>query len=186
MIGAGALAPFFIQAHRAVRPITRTILWNKSRNNAEKLAGKLAKDGVAVEISDDLESAVRGADIISTATLAREPIVRGAWLKPGTHLDCVGAFSSTMRETDDECVQRARLFADIRASVLKEGGDFVQPIRAGLIGEDKIEADLFDLARGAAVVSRARDDITFYKSTGSAIFDLAAAALVAKSAGIAP
>jgi ornithine cyclodeaminase len=106
--------------------------------------------------------------------------VRGAWLKPGAHLDCVGAFSATMRETDDEAVQRAHLFADVRASVLKEGGDFVQPIKAGLIPVTKIEADLFDLARGTSHITRTNSDITFYKSTGSAIFDLAAAALVAK------
>jgi ornithine cyclodeaminase len=186
MVGTGALAPFFIGAHRATRPIKRTILWNKTRANAEKLAASLARDGIAVEVADDLEAAVRQADIISTATLSTTPLVRGAWLKPGAHLDCVGAFSPSMRETDDEAVLRARLFADIRASVLKEGGDFVQPIRAGIIGEDRIEADLFDLARGTIAFSRRPDDITFFKSTGSAIFDLAAAALVAKASGIAP
>jgi alanine dehydrogenase len=185
MVGAGALAPFFIRAQRAVRPMARTILWNKTRGNAEKLAAELSAEGVAVEVADDLETAVREADIISTATLSTAPLVRGAWLKPGAHLDCVGAFSATMRETDDEAVQRARLFADIRASVLKEGGDFVQPIRAGLITEARIEADLFDLARGSFAFARQPGDITFYKSTGSAIFDLAAAALVAKASGIA-
>lgn len=184
MVGAGALAPFFIRAHRAVRPISRTILWNKTRANAEKLAAELARDGLVIEVADDLEAAVRQADIISTATLSTVPVVLGAWLKPGVHLDGVGAFSASMRETDDACVLRARLFADVRASVLKEGGDFVQPIRAGLIGEDKIEADLFDLARGTTKISRSPDEITFYKSTGSAIFDLAAAALVARKSGM--
>lgn len=185
MVGAGALAPFFIRAHRAVRPIARTILWNKTRENAETLAAELAAEGVTVEVAADLETAVREADIISTATLATAPLVRGGWLKPGAHLDCVGAFSATMRETDDEAVQRARLFADVRASVLKEGGDFVQPMKAGRIPVTKIEADLFDLARGSFAFTRQPDDITFYKSTGSAIFDLAAAALVAKASGIA-
>lgn len=186
MVGAGALAPFFIRAHRAVRPIARTLVWNKSRANAEKLAKELADDGIAVEIADDLDQAVQQADIISTATLSTSPLVRGALLKPGTHLDCVGAFSPAMRETDDDCVRRARLFADIRASVLKEGGDFVQPLRQGIITEDRIEADLADLATGAVTFSRKPEDITFYKSTGSAIFDLAAAALVARASGIAP
>ncbi|MCU0820046.1 MAG: ornithine cyclodeaminase family protein [Beijerinckiaceae bacterium] len=180
MVGAGALAPFFIRAHRAVRPITRTIIWNKTRANAETLAAELSAQGIAVEVAEDLETAVREADIISTATLSTAPLVLGAWLKPGAHLDCVGAFSASMRETDDKAVQRARLFADVRASVLKEGGDFVQPIKAGLIPVTKIEADLFDLARGTVAFARQPSDITFYKSTGSAIFDLAAAALVAK------
>lgn len=185
MVGAGALAPFFIRAHRAVHPINRTILWNKTRASAEELAAGLAQDGIAVEVTDSLETAARQADIISTATLSTTPLIHGAWLKPGAHLDCVGAFSPSMRETDDEAVLRARLFADIRASVLKEGGDFVQPLRAGLIGEAKIEADLFDLARGTVVFERKTGDITFFKSTGSAIFDLAAATLVAKASGIA-
>ncbi len=184
MVGAGALAPFFIRAHRTVRPITRTLLWNKTRGNAEKLATELSSEGLAVEVADDLEAAVREADIISTATLSTAPLVRGAWLKPGAHLDCVGAFSASMRETDDEAVQRARLFADVRASVLKEGGDFVQPMKAGLVPVTKIEADLFDLARGSIAVARMPEDITFYKSTGSAIFDFAAAALVAKASGV--
>ncbi|MGL5448502.1 MAG: ornithine cyclodeaminase family protein [Rhabdaerophilum sp.] len=186
MVGAGELAPFFIRAHRATRPITRTILWNKTRGNAEKLAAELARTGIIVEVADDLATAVRQADLISTATLSTTPLVLGEWLKPGAHLDCVGAFSGTMRETDDACVLRARLFADVRASVLKEGGDFVQPLRAGLIDEAKIEADLFDLSRALTRIERMATDITFYKSTGSAIFDLAAAALVARKTGIAP
>ncbi|HRE21005.1 MAG TPA: ornithine cyclodeaminase family protein [Rhabdaerophilum sp.] len=184
MVGAGALAPFFIRAHRSVRPISRTILWNKTRGNAEKLAEQLAKDGVTVEVADDLEAAVRSADIISTATLSTVPLVRGAWLKPGAHLDCVGAFTPAMRETDDECVRRARLFVDTRGGVLKEGGDFVQPIRDGVIAEDSIKADLFDLARGNFHLHRSANDITFYKSTGGAVFDLAAAALIARKSGI--
>lgn len=185
MVGAGALAPFFIRAHRAVRPLARTILWNKTRANAETLASELARSGIVVEVADDLETAIREADIISTATLSTTPLVHGDWLKPGAHLDCVGAYSASMRETDDACVLKARLFADVRASVLKEGGDFVQPIRAGLIAESKIEADLFDLARGNVTFQRGDGEVTFYKSTGSAVFDLAAAALVAKSHGLA-
>ena len=185
MVGAGALAPFYLRAHRVVRPITRSLIWNRNRANAEKVADELAQEGLSVEVIDDLEAGVRQADIISTATLSHEPLVRGAWLKPGTHLDCVGAFTPTMRETDDEAVLRARLFGDIRASVLKEGGDFVQPMQAGLIDQSRFEADLFDLVRGDVRITRAPSDITFYKSTGSAIFDLAAAALVAKASGIA-
>lgn len=185
MVGAGALAPFFIRAHRAVRPISRSVLWNKSRENAERVAAMLAPEGIHVEVMDDLEAAVRQADIISTATLSTKPLVLGDWLKPGVHLDCVGAFSAAMRETDDDAVLSARLFADIRESVLKEGGDFVQPIKAGLITPAAIEADLFDLVRKRVHVARQPEDITFYKSTGSAIFDLAAAALVAKTSGLA-
>lgn len=184
MVGAGALSPFFIRAHRAMRPITRSILWNKTRANAEKVAAKLAEAGIVVEVVDDLETAVRAADIISTATLSKEPLVRGAWLKPGAHLDCVGAFTPLMRETDDECVRRSRIFVDTRGGALKEGGDLVQPIAAGIITAEAVEADLFDLARGTMNFTRAPGDITLYKSTGGAVFDLASAALVARAGGI--
>lgn len=184
MVGAGALSPFFLKAHRAVRPITRSILWNKTRANAEKVAASLAAEGITVEVADDLETAVRDADIISTATLSKEPLVRGAWLKPGAHLDLVGAFTPEMRETDDDCVLRSRIFVDTRGGALKEGGDLVQPIKARLITPEVVEADLFDLARGAFTLTRAAGDITLYKSTGGAVFDLATAALVAKASGI--
>lgn len=184
MVGAGALSPFFLRAHRAVRPIRRSIIWNKTRANAETVAAGLAAEGIAVEVADDLEAAVRAADIISTATLSKVPLVRGAWLKPGAHLDLVGAFTPEMRETDDDCVLRSRVFVDTRGGALKEGGDLVQPIKAGLISADVVEADLFDLARGKVTVTRAAEDITLYKSTGGAAFDLATAALVAKACGI--
>jgi ornithine cyclodeaminase len=186
MVGAGALAPFFIRAMRTVRPIERSLIWNRNPANAQSLQRTLAAEGLDVEVVTDLETAARVADIVSTATLSREPIIRGAWLKAGAHLDCVGAFSASMRETDDDAVLRARLFADIRASVLKEGGDFVQPIAAGLISPEAIEADLFDLARRHVTIDRDPADVTFYKSTGSAIFDLAAAALVARGRGLMP
>jgi alanine dehydrogenase len=181
MVGAGALSPFFLKAHRAVRPITRSIIWNKTRANAEAVAARLAADGVVVEVADDLETAVRSADIISTATLAKAPLVQGAWLKPGAHLDLVGAFTPAMRETDDECVLRARLFVDTRGGALKEGGDLVQPIAAGLVAADRVEADLPELARGAVIRPRQASDITLYKSTGGAMFDLATAMQIAEA-----
>lgn len=185
MIGAGALAPYFLRAHRAVRPIGRSLIWNQTRANAEKVVAALAGLGLTVEVADDLETAVRAADVISTATLSKAPLVRGEWLRPGVHLDLVGAFTPAMRETDDECVRRARLFVDTRGGALKEGGDLVQPIRDGVITADRIEADLFDLARGLVRIDRSEGDITLYKSTGGAAFDLATAALVASRAGIA-
>jgi len=182
MVGAGALAPFFIRAHRATRPITRTLIWNQTHAKAEALAKTLRAEGLDVDAAPDLEAAARDADIISTATLSKVPLVRGSWLKPGAHLDLVGAFTPLMRESDDEAVLRARLFADTRGGVLKEGGDLVQPIANGVIMAEKLEADLFDLARGTCCFMRQPDDITLYKSTGGAVFDLATAMLVAASA----
>jgi ornithine cyclodeaminase/alanine dehydrogenase-like protein (mu-crystallin family) len=181
MVGAGALAPFLIRAHAAVRPIADVALWNRSPDKSRGLCDSLRADGIVASVAPDLESAVRAADVISVATLSREPLVRGAWLKPGAHLDLIGAYSPAMRESDDEAVRRARLFVDTRGGALKEGGDIVQPMADGVIAKRDIEGDLFELCRGAVKVDRKPDDITLFKSVGTAIEDLAAAMLVWRS-----
>ena len=186
MIGAGALAPFLIRAHASVRPIREVVIWNRSPDRARALAGGLADTGLAIRIAADLESAVRGADIVSTATLSAEPLVRGAWLAPGTHLDCVGAYRPSMRETDDEAVRRARLFVDTRAGALSEAGDIVQPLQAGVIGKEAVLGDLFDLCRETVAGRTAPDQITLFKSVGAAIEDLAAAIAVYGHASLSP
>jgi ornithine cyclodeaminase/alanine dehydrogenase-like protein (mu-crystallin family) len=175
MVGAGALAPYLIEAHAAVRPIREVLIWNRHAERADKLAARLAGRRYTVAATGDLEGAVGGADIVSCATLSREPLVRGAWLSGGTHLDLVGAFTPEMREADDAAVERARLFVDTRAGALKEGGDLVQPLASGLISEDDIAADLFELARGEKAGRRFHDQITLFKSVGTALEDLAAA-----------
>ena len=178
MVGAGALAPMLVRAHASVRPIRRAMLWNHNRARAEALAVDLASTDLEVDVVDDLAAAVSDADIISCATLSREPLVKGAWLKAGAHLDLVGAYSPAMRESDDDCVRRARLFVDTRGGALKEGGDIVQPMADGLIDKGDILADLFDLCRGAVKPERAAGDITLFKSVGTAIEDIACAMLV--------
>ena len=175
MVGAGALAPYLIEAHAAVRPIREVLIWNRHGERAEKLAARLAGRRYSAAATEDLEGAVRGADIVSCATLSREPLVRGAWLPGGLHLDLVGAFTPQMREADDAAVERARLFVDTRAGALKEGGDLVQPLAAGLISEEDIAADLFELTRGDKAGRRFHDQITLFKSVGTALEDLAAA-----------
>jgi len=120
---------------------------------------------------------VRGAHIITCATLAREPLVKGAWLPLGVHLDLVGGFTPEMREADDEAVKRGRVFVDTRAGAVKEAGDIVQPLAAGLIAEDDIAGDLFELTRGTRAGRRYHDQITVFKSVGTALEDLAAAQL---------
>jgi ornithine cyclodeaminase len=178
MVGAGALAPFLVRAHAAVRPIRHVTLWNHARARADALSATLSGTGLAITVVDDLEPAVREADVISCATLSAQPLVKGAWLKPGSHLDLVGAFNPAMRESDDDCVARARLFVDTRGGAFKEAGDIVQPMADGLIDKGDIEGDLFDLCRKTVQVSREKDDITLFKSVGTAIEDLAAAMLV--------
>jgi ornithine cyclodeaminase len=178
MVGAGALAPFLVRAHASVRPIREVAVWNRSRPRAEALIADLAKAGIAATIADGLAAAVGTSDIVSTATLSSDPLIRGAWLRPGIHLDCVGAFRPAMRETDDEAVRRARLFVDTRAGAFAEAGDILQPLQAGVIGREAVQAELADLCRGTAPGRTSPEEITFFKSVGASIEDLAAAVAV--------
>jgi ornithine cyclodeaminase/alanine dehydrogenase-like protein (mu-crystallin family) len=178
MIGAGTLAPHLVRAHMAVRPIRRVTLWNRTHGHAVALAFGLAVTGVEAMIADDLEAAVRDADIVSCATLATEPILRGKWLKPGAHVDLVGGFTPRMREADNDAVKRARIYVDTRDGALKEAGDIAIPLRRGVIARKDIRGDLFELCGGKAKGRTSDKQITLFKSVGSAIEDLAAAVLV--------
>jgi ornithine cyclodeaminase len=178
MMGAGALAAGLIRAHACVRPIRHVTIWNRTRGRAEALAATLADLPLDITVTDDPAEAVAAADIVSCATLSRDPLVRGRWLKPGAHLDLVGAYNPGMRESDDECVRIARLFVDTESGALKEAGDIVQPLADGVIDRSRVEGDLFALCRGTLRVERRSDEITLFKSVGTAIEDLAAAMLV--------
>lgn len=181
MVGAGALAPYLIRAHASVRPLSEVLIWNRNSERAGNLAASLADSSFSIRATSDLERAVREADIISCATLSSEPLVKGAWLKPGAHLDLVGGFTPKMREADDDAVGRARIYVDTRSGALKEAGDVVQPLSAGLIREAEILGDLFDLCRGSAPGRRSAEEITLFKSVGTALEDLAAATLAYKT-----
>ncbi len=177
MIGAGALAPHLIAAHAAVRPIDSVVIWNRTIGAAERLAARLDRPGLSVTATGNLESAVRSADIVSAATLSREPLVRGAWLRPGTHVDLVGAFTPEMREADDETIRRATVFVDTRGG-MRESGDIAGPLASGALTEDGIAGDLPDLARGIHAGRRSAEEITLFKSVGNAIEDLAGAVAI--------
>lgn len=178
MVGTGALAPNLIRAHVAVRPIREVTVWGRDPAKAEALVRSLDLPGVRCRAASDLPAAVAAADIVSCATLARAPLVSGDWLAPGSHLDLVGGFTPDMRETDDAAIRRASLFVDTRTGAFKEAGDIVAPLRSGLITEQSVRGDLFDLARGAVAGRSAADEITLFKSVGTALEDLAAAELV--------
>ena len=177
MVGAGSLAPYLIAAHASIRPITDVSVWNRNPARAVALAGRLSGRGYSARATENLESAVRGADVVSCATLSSDPLVKGTWLAPGAHLDLVGAFTPRMRESDDEAVKRAKIFLDTRSGALKEAGDIVQPLAAGTIQESDIAGDLFDLCRGKIGGRASADQITLFKSVGTALEDLAAATL---------
>lgn len=181
IIGAGAMAPFLVRAHCAVRPIRQIRIWNRTQANAEKLAATLRAEGLDVSATDDLDGALGWADIISSATISSEPLVRGARLKPGTHVDLVGAFTPELRESDDEAISKARVYVDTREGATKEAGDIVQALASGALTRDGIVADLYELARGEKQGRRNADEITLFKSVGAALEDLAAGIAVYKA-----
>lgn len=180
VIGAGKLAPYLLRAHCALRPqLARVHLWARRLEAAQNLAQRLRDEGLPVNAVADLESAVRAADVVSCATTATTPIVHGAWLAEGTHLDLVGGFTRAMREADDHAVARARIVVDTYAGALAEAGDVVVPLESGVIGREQIVAELAELVRGERAGRTGAHEITLFKSVGTALEDLAAAELVA-------
>ncbi|GAA0354863.1 ornithine cyclodeaminase family protein [Bowmanella denitrificans] len=184
MVGTGTLAPQLIQAHMAVRPIKRVTIWGRDRHKAEIVADKLRGLPVQLDVATELQAAVSQADIISCATLSRTPLIQGAWLQPGQHLDLVGAYRPDMREADDDCIRRSRIVVDNYQGACKETGDLLIPIQNGLLNPSALAADLFELCGGAKVFQRQAQDITLFKSVGHALEDLVAAQLVYQRLGV--
>ena len=176
VVGAGRVASNLADAFRAVRPIEDVAVWDIDAGMAERLAQRLNGAGFRAAVAADLEAAVAGADIISCATLAIDPLIAGAWLRPGQHLDLIGSFRPHMREADDAAVTRARVYIDTEGA-LKESGDLIGPIRSGVLTEEQIAGDLFGLCRGTASGRVDEREITLFKATGTALSDLAAATL---------
>ena len=173
MVGAGDLAPYLIAGHLTVRPsIQRIAIWNRSPARAETLAPRVEAGGRAVSATEDLEAAARQADLICCATRALEPLIRGAWLKPGAHLDLVGGYTPEMREADDEAARRAGVFVDSRWYTRGEVGDIDGPIASGAISEADIQADLFQLCAGDHPGRGDEGEITLFKNGGGAHLDL--------------
>jgi ornithine cyclodeaminase len=181
VVGTGRLSLNLIEAHSRVRSIEDVMIWGRDKDKASLAAVEAKALGYPVRVVDDLEAAARQADIISCATLSRSPLIRGAWLKPGSHLDLIGAFTKDMRESDDEAVRRARVFVDTRAGAFAEAGDILQPIAAGVIDRDHVLGELAELV-GGAEGRKGPEDITLFKSVGAALEDLAGAILAYEAA----
>jgi ornithine cyclodeaminase len=177
MAGAGALAPHLVEAHCAVRPIRRVLWWNRSRPALERAIAALAPSlpKVAIVAVDDLHDAISFADVVSTATMATEPLVKGAWLRPGAHLDLVGGYRPDMREADDDCIKvAARHYVDARFTTVEVAGDLTQPIASGVLDAASI-IDMEEVARGKKPKRLTDDEITWFKSGGGGHEDLATA-----------
>ncbi|MEC8053449.1 MAG: ornithine cyclodeaminase family protein, partial [Pseudomonadota bacterium] len=177
MLGTGALAPHLIEAHASVRPIDHVRIWGRTPEKAVALADRFKDRFTTVEAITDKSAAIAAADIVSCATLSADPLVHGADLGPGTHVDLVGAFRPDLRESDDQVIARGRVFVDTRAGALAEAGDLIQAFAAGVAGPEDIQGDLFDLCGGDTPGRQGAAEITVFKSVGTALEDLAAAIL---------
>ncbi len=176
IVGAGRIGALAARAFAAVRPIRRVAIWNRDHARAEVLASALRVQGYKASAVASLRTGVESADIISCATPSRDPLIEGEWLRPGTHLDLIGSFARDMREADDACVARAVVHVDTR-DALTESGDLAGPIERGVIDPGSV-GTLGDLCAGRVAGRRNVDDITLFKSVGTALADLVAAGLV--------
>ncbi len=181
IVGSGTLAAHMVRAHCCVRPYREIEIWGRNAAKLAPLIAQLHAEGFPVSVSSDLQASVRQADSITCITTSREPLVLGAWLRPGTHLDLVGAFLPSMRETDSAAVGRARIVVDTCEGALHEAGDLLFAIADGAIQRQAIGTELKDLLNGRG--QRTDDsEITLFKSVGFALEDLIAArALLAQS-----
>jgi ornithine cyclodeaminase len=176
VVGTGRIATELACSHASVRPIREVAVWGRDGDKAAALADALARKGFAARPVGDLAVAVGDADIVSCATLSREPLIHGEWLRPGSHLDLIGGYTPAMRETDDAAIRRGSVFIDTEGA-LKEAGDIVVPLSTGVLDRAGVLADLADLVRAKHPGRRSDDEITLFKSVGAAAEDLAAAAL---------
>ncbi len=176
IIGAGTQAHTHLQAMRAVRPVRRVRVYSVPAESAAEFAERESRlTGLPVEAIETAEEAVAGADLICTTTTATEPVVQGAWVSPGAHVNAVGAYTPATRELDSALVAQARLYADRRESLLSEAGEFLIPKGEGLIGDEHIVGEIGEVLTGRAPGRTSPDEITLFKSLGIAIEDLAAA-----------
>ena len=171
MIGSGGLAPYLVKAHLTVRPnLKRLLVWNRTRANAEAMAKALLAEGIEITVAGNLDAAVAEADIISSATMAETPHLKGAVLKPGAHVDLVGSFTPQMRESDDDVLRRASIFVDHRQTTTRSG-EFLGPFERGVISPDDVKGDLFALCQRKIPGRTSPEEITMMKNGGGSHID---------------
>jgi alanine dehydrogenase len=178
IIGAGKLSSYYIKAYAEIMRPEKISLWNRDAEKAERIINATQLSATKLQLATNLEEAVREADIISTLTSSTQPVLFGAWCKPGCHIDLVGGYHPDMREADDELIQRAMIYVDTYQGALNEAGDIKGPLERDIITQADIKADLAELVRGEIAQLSDDKDLTVFKSIGAAFEDLAAAVLV--------
>lgn len=176
VLGSGRVASLLPEAYAAVRNIRRVGVWDIYTEGAAAMVSRLKEAGFDAYVVSSPESGIREADIVTSATLATSPIIRGEWLRPGTHVDLIGAFTPAMREADDETLARSIVYVDTKEA-LHEAGDFTQPIASGAFMPSSLKGSLRDLCVGQSEGRSSREQITTFKAVGTALADLAAASM---------
>ncbi|MEJ2667846.1 MAG: ornithine cyclodeaminase family protein [Deinococcales bacterium] len=183
LLGSGVQARSHLEAITLVRPIRQVRVWSRTTNHARDFAQWARQaHGLEIDTCTTVAEAVRGADIVCTVTASREPVLEGAWLEPGMHLNAVGASQPDARELDSDAVARSHVFADRRESLMHESADYLVPLHEGRLGADPDIAELGEVVAGTAAGRTSEQEITLFKSLGLAIEDLAAARYVLERA----
>ena len=181
VIGTGALAPYMAAAHCTMRPIARISVWGRKPERAaatvDAIRALVSRD-IEVSVANSAEDAVATADIVTCATSSATPVLHGRWLRRGVFVDLVGSFSPSRREADDDVVMRSRIFVDTFEGAFAEAGDLLDPLARGVLSRERIEGELADLVRGRVAGRSNSDELTLFKSVGTAIEDLAAAQMI--------
>ena len=178
MIGTGNLAPHMIKAHCVVRNYSRILIWGRNEEKAERLALSLNIKDKEILVKNDMKEALNVADVISCATLTQKPLIMGDWIKPGQHLDLVGAFTPDMAEVDSKAIAMSKVVVDTYEGALSESGELINALKEGHIKKEHILSDLRELVLEEKNIRKDSNDITLFKSVGTALEDLAAAELV--------
>ncbi|MEL6316379.1 MAG: NAD(P)-binding domain-containing protein [Pseudomonadota bacterium] len=184
VIGAGVVAASVVRAYAAALPaLEEVFVWNRTPERAERFAAAMRSEGHPVRVAGDRAAAVAAADVIVGATMSKDPVIEGAWVKPGAHVDLIGAYTPDMREADDALMRAASVFVDSRDTTIGHIGDLIAPMASGALREADVLGDFYDLVRPDARRRRSADEITLFKNGGGAHLDVMTAhALLAAAA----
>ena len=173
IVGAGVVAESLIRAYTEIFPgLEHVSVWARRPEQAQALLGRMTGIKAKLSVAEALATAAASADIISTATMARMPVLKGEWITPGTHVDLIGAFKADMREADDALISTGSLYVDSRDTTLHHIGELMIPLAAGIIAENDVKGDFYDLIASGTTARTSDDEITVFKNGGGAHLDL--------------
>lgn len=177
LLGTGNLSTYIIRAQASVRDLKRVMIWGRTKSKAEAVAAQMSNElsGIDFSVADDVQSACQNADIVVSATASHEPVVKGDWIRAGTHTDFIGNHHATKRECDTALVVKSKIYADSRDNCFREAGEILVPISEGLLTEDSVVGQLTEMCTGAVPLRESDSEITLFKSIGMALSDLVGA-----------